>query len=36
MGFWGLVQEAMAKDYGVTMAMPQGQSRMPNPLTGQQ
>ena len=29
-------REAMVKVYGVVMAMPQGYSRVPNPLTGQQ
>jgi len=35
-GLASLGWEAMAKDYGVAMAMPQGQSRVPDPLTGQQ
>jgi hypothetical protein len=32
----GLGWEAMVKVCGVAMAMPQGQSRVPNPLIGQQ
>ncbi len=35
-GLGGLGWEAMVKAYGVAMAMPQGQSRVPNPPTGQQ
>jgi hypothetical protein len=33
-GLRSLGWEAMAKVCGVAMAMPQGQSRMPDPLTG--
>jgi hypothetical protein len=31
-----LCPEAVVKVYGVATAMPQGQSRVPNPLIGQQ
>jgi hypothetical protein len=33
-GIGGLGWEAMVKGCGVAMARPQGQSRVPNPLTG--
>lgn len=36
LGLWNLGREAMVKVYGVAMAMPQGYSRVPHPLTGQQ
>lgn len=32
----GLGQEATRKDYGVLVAMPQGNSRAPSPANGQQ
>ncbi len=35
-GLSSLGWEAMVKACGVAMAMPQGQSRVPNPLIGQQ
>jgi hypothetical protein len=35
-GIGGLGWEATVKDYGVAVAMPQGQSRVPGPLTGEQ
>ena len=35
-GFDGPGLEAVVKACGVATAMPQGQSRVPNPLTGQQ
>jgi hypothetical protein len=36
LGIVALSWEAMVKDCGVTMAISQGQSRVPNPLTEQQ
>jgi hypothetical protein len=36
LGLGGRGREAMVKVCGVTMARPQGQSRVPNPLTGWQ
>jgi hypothetical protein len=36
LGLFRLGLEATVKVYGVAVAMPQGQSRMPNPLTGRQ
>lgn len=36
LGIVGLSWEAIVKDCGVTMAISQGQSRVPNPLTEQQ
>ncbi|MCO6004050.1 hypothetical protein NE236_03580 [Actinoallomurus purpureus] len=35
-GIVGLGWEATVNDYGVAVAMPQGQSRVPNPSTEQQ
>jgi hypothetical protein len=35
-GLAGLGWEVMVKGCGVAMTMPQGQSRVPSPLTGQQ
>jgi hypothetical protein len=35
-GLSSLGWEAVVKDCGTAMAMPQGQSRVPNPLIGQQ
>ena len=35
-GLGSLGWEATVKDCGVAVAMPQGQSRVPSPLTGQQ
>ena len=36
LGIVGLSWEATVKDYGVAVARPQGQSRVPNPMTEQQ
>jgi len=36
LGLLRSVREAMVKIHGITMARPQGQSRVPNPSTEQQ